>query len=296
MKPGTLFAILIAILTAVSVSSKAQSIGEYSFHVEVSGTKSTTGKDIILIPGLSSSGDVWDATVEKYQKGHTLHVVTLPGFAGVEPIEFGDSFVDKMGDEIARYIKDNKIDKPVIMGHSLGGFLTLYIASKYPELPSKIISVDGLPFLGGIQNPNITAEQAKTMADAQRAAMKNQPQEAREPMMRAILASMITDPAQQEIAYQWGLNSDDETVGQAMYDLNTIDLRGELANIKTPALVLGAWVAYKQYGVTRDMTMMNFRAQYQHLDGVQIELTDTGRHFIMWDDPEFFFAQLDSFL
>jgi pimeloyl-ACP methyl ester carboxylesterase len=33
---------------------------------------------------------------------------------------------------IASYIKENKIDKPIIIGHSMGGGLAL--ASDYPEL------------------------------------------------------------------------------------------------------------------------------------------------------------------
>jgi hypothetical protein len=36
--------------------------------------------------------------------------------------------------------------------------------------------------------------------------------------------------------------------------------------------------------------------QFRKLEGVRIEVVDTSRHFIMWDDPQWMFARFDSFL
>jgi N-formylmaleamate deformylase len=36
--------------------------------------------------------------------------------------------------------------------------------------------------------------------------------------------------------------------------------------------------------------------QYSALAGVEIHVSDTARHFIMWDDPQWMFGHLDSFL
>src|SRR6185295_1545738 len=54
-----------------------------AFRVEVVGR----GNPMILIPGLSSSGDTWEATVARYKDRFTCHVLTLAGFAGVPAIE-----------------------------------------------------------------------------------------------------------------------------------------------------------------------------------------------------------------
>ena len=40
------------------------------------------GPDVILIPGLASSGHVWDATVAHISAHHRVHVVQVAGFAG----------------------------------------------------------------------------------------------------------------------------------------------------------------------------------------------------------------------
>ena len=65
--------------------------------------------------------------------------------------------------------------------------------------------------------------------------------------------------------------------------------------IKIPVLVLGAWKSYEQY-TDHKRTETNLRSQYAKLRGVKIAINDTSRHFIMWDDPQWMFTQIDSFL
>jgi pimeloyl-ACP methyl ester carboxylesterase len=37
---------------------------------------------LVLIPGITDSGSVWDTTVARYAGAHTIYVLTLPGFGG----------------------------------------------------------------------------------------------------------------------------------------------------------------------------------------------------------------------
>lgn len=282
------FLIFIGLVTAIAISLNAQ---EYSFKVEVFGK----GKPILLIPGLSSSGDIWDETVDHLNANYECHVVTLPGFAGQPAIET-DQFLVDMGNELIDYLKSNKLKKPAIIGHSLGGFLTLYIGSNEPALPSKLIVVDGLPFLGSLQNPAATPKDSKPMANMMRNNILNQTAEQYDAMQPMMLKSMINADEDIETSMKWGRASDKATVAQAMYELYQIDLRDDLANIKAPTLVLGAWVGYKPYGATRASTEFLYKGQFEKLEGVRIEFTDIGKHFIMWDDPEFFNAQVTNFL
>jgi N-formylmaleamate deformylase len=110
------------------------------------------------------------------------------------------------------------------------------------------------------------------------------------------LTSMINDAAQIEIATDWAIDSDQETVGESMYEMYTTDIREELGKIKVPTLVLGAWLAYKDFGSTRESTLKLYTDQYANLKGVKVDMTDIGNHFIMWDDPEFFQSWLKKFL
>ena len=76
----------------------------------------------------------------------------------------------------------------------------------------------------------------------------------------------------------------------------TTDLRGPIAQIKTPTMVLGAWAAYKPYGSTKESTKAIYVAQYQQLPNVDIRMSDTAYHFISWDDPQWLQTQVRDFL
>ena len=66
--------------------------------VEVVGA----GPDVILIPGLASSREVWRATADRLKATHRVHLVQLAGFAG-EPWTHGDgAFVQPEVEELAR--------------------------------------------------------------------------------------------------------------------------------------------------------------------------------------------------
>ncbi|MGC4074309.1 MAG: hypothetical protein QM760_17705 [Nibricoccus sp.] len=80
-----------------------------------------------------------------------------------------------------------------------------------------------------------------------------------------------------------------------MAELFGSDLRTDLARISSPSLVFGSWVGYKPY-TDRARTESIYREQYSQLRNVNIAISDTARHFIMFDDPQWLFAQMDAFL
>ncbi len=259
------------------------------------------GQPVILIPGLTCSAGVWHETLQELGAGYEYHVFTLPGFADNPPLaNVEDGFFKQTKQLLFDYIDENNIEKPIIIGHSLGGFMALNMAIERPDLPSKLVIVDALPFLTAIQMPYITsAEQAEPMAANMKQMMisnANQSEEERLAFQKQMLASMIINEDKIDLAAHWGVESDVKTVAQSMYEMYTTDIRSELDKVKAPTLVLGAWIAYKSFGVTRESTLANFESQYAKLDGVQIDLTDKGNHFIMWDDPEFFNSWLKKFL
>ena len=256
-----------------------------SFSVAVQGT----GTPVILIPGLASSPATWDSTVANYKTQYQFHLVHIAGFAGKAPVE--PLSLENVRKELATYIRDNKLDHPVIIGHSLGGFLALWLASVEPELTGKLVIVDSLPFLPAAMDPAITVEGAKMFAAPMRDGMLKEGSGSSNDWLK----TMATKPEDIALLSTWSAKSDRAAVANAMYELYTTDLRSELAKIKVPVKVLGTWIAYQQYA-SRASVEKNFQTQFAKLSGVEIMLFDTARHFIMFDDPTGFFAQLDSFL
>lgn len=264
--------------------------------VEVSGK----GQPMIMIPGLTCDGAVWDSTLEALGDEYEYHVLTLPGFAGQAPLENVEAgFFTQIRQMIFDYIEEQELDQPIIVGHSLGGFLALQMAIEKPDFAEKMVIVDALPFMTAVQMPDITAQEAKGFAQTMKTQMKAASEQSFEQKLayqKSMLPSMINDEENIEIAAKWGAQSDMTTVAQAMYEMNTTDIREDLDQIEIPILVLGAWITYKDFGSTRQSVLNTYTDQYKEAKEVIIDMTDKGKHFIMWDDPEFFQAWLKKFL
>jgi len=256
-----------------------------SFHVEIAGH----GKPMILIPGFACSGKTWDSTVAHYKDQFECHVLTLAGFAGEPRIEA--PFLETVRKDLAAYIRQNKMNKPAIVGHSLGGVLALWLAEQEPDLVGPLVIVDSLPFQAAIMNPGATAENLNAQAEQMRKMYSGPPTEQTEMAVK----TSVTSPADFETIMGWCRKSDPVAMGDAIYEAMTTDLRGDLDKIASPTLVLGTWIGYKQYA-TREEVEKNFRTQYAKLKHYDFVLSDKARHFVMLDDPDGFFQALDRFL
>ncbi|GAB3852986.1 alpha/beta hydrolase [Hymenobacter terrigena] len=261
-----------------------------TFTVRVVGK----GKPMLLIPGLNCTGAVWDETVAHYQSQYQCHVISLAGFGGTAPAAVTDPLLPAVRDQLLAYIKTQKLNKPTVVGHSLGGFMALALSAAQPNAIGPLVIVDSLPYMAAIQNPAATVETVRPMADKMRQQMKQGHMPAA--AQRQMMAGMVTDTARQTQIARWGMASDPATTAQAMYDMYTIDLRNDISRIQQPVLVLGAWAAYAQYGSTKESTRAIFAQQYAKLPQTRIEMSEAGRHFLMYDDTAWFLAQADAFL
>ena len=261
-----------------------------NFTVRVVGK----GRPMLLIPGLTCPGAVWDETVAHYQKQYQCHIISLAGFGGNAAPASTEHLLQDVRDQLLTYIKTQKLSKPTVIGHSLGGFMALWMSSTAPEAVGPLVILDSLPFIGAIQNPAATVEQVRPMAENMRQQVR---QGGMSPtQQRQMVAGLVTDTARISQVARWGQASDAATVGQAMYDMYTTDLRPEVASIQQPVLVLGAWAAYQAYGSTKESTKAIFEQQYAKLPHYRIQMSEAGRHFLMYDDTQWFFQQADAFL
>ena len=286
--------IILLLLLSWSSMVQAQSAGAggYSFSVQKSGH----GPAIIFIPGLYCSADVWKETVAHYQDRYTCYSLTLPGFAG-QPAIHADTLLTTIAREIGRFIVANKLRRPIIVGHSLGGWLALDVAILNPGLPGGVVCVSSSPFLPGLQMGNdVTLDSARKVGAMIRGYMVGQTPEQTRAAEKYMLPTMIRDSGRVSEVMDMAVRSDAPTQGQVMYELFSIDLRPEMNKVQCPVLVLGDWVAYKTYGATRENTLEKYQQQFAKAGQVRIAMNDTARHFIMYDEPGWFFGQVDGFL
>ena len=278
-------AVVVAIVVAVSSSAHAAA----PFEVKVTGT----GPDVLMIPGLASSGAVWDDTVGQLCATHRCHVFTLAGFAGV-PAQPGP-LLDNVDAALAAYIERQHLKAPTVIGHSLGGFVALKLALDHPADVGKLVIVDALPALGAVRMDSLTPQQLHDFAPQMRAQLMAQdPADYAAGQARQI-ASMATAPADVARVQAWGRESERVAVIAAMTDMLGEDLRPRLAGIKASTLVMGSWISYKDVS-TLEQTRAIYERQYQALAGVRIAMSPAGRHFIMLDDPKWFESTLEAFV
>src|SRR5262249_53474168 len=204
---------LIRAAVACTATAALAAQGPTAFRVEVTGR----GRPVILIPALVSSGDTWKTTVARFRDRFTCHVLTLSGYAGTPPV--GGPLLATARDEIATYIRAQHLDKPVVVGHSLGGTLALDLAVHEPRLVGPLVIVDALPFMAGANGQVKTVTDAKPMVDQIRSIIGGQTQEQYAQYYRSPMAParyMVTSPADLEMITGWGIASDKRTVADSM--------------------------------------------------------------------------------
>lgn len=254
-----------------------------------------SGPDVILIPGLSSSPAVWENTIAALP-GYRYHLVHVSGFAGRAPgANAAGPVVDQVGEEIARYVREAGLDRPAIVGHSLGGTWAMMVASRHPELVSRAMVVDMFPAMGAMfAGPSATAETLRPVAERIRSAIADGTGETRRQMTEQTIATMVRTSSLRAAAVEHSMASDAAVSGQAMHDLILADLRPALRDIRVPLTVL--WVRPPNAPVTEEQMAGFYAASYANAPQARIVHIPNAYHFIMWDEPQAFQRELRTFL
>jgi pimeloyl-ACP methyl ester carboxylesterase len=276
---------------AGSASVHAEAPKAAPFAVKVVGK----GKPMILIPGLACSGEVWDSTVDHFKDRYECHVLTLAGFAGQPPMN--GPFLEAVSKGIVDYIRAKKLDKPVIVGHSLGGFLVYLLGETEPDLVGPLIAVDGLPCLGAMFNPNATPDTLKRQGAMMQARFEKASREDYVKNLDSFINGWLKGNSALEKVSKWGSDSDQPTVARAMGELVARDLRPDVGRIKSRVLHLAAYdKGMAASGATREMLAKRVESQLEKVPNHKLVVAEDSRHFIMYDAPDWLLKQMDEFL
>lgn len=256
------------------VAAAAKPVGMSRITVEVVGK----GPDVVLIPGLSTPRAVWGPTAEALKGQYRLHLVQIRGFGDAPGANASGPVLEPAVEEIAAYIRSARLARPAIVGHSIGGTMTLALAERHPDLVGRAVVVDGLPYVATLFNPAATVEAVKPMI----------------PQLRKMLARPAGKPAEappnmsgteagKAKVAEW-INASDAAVSeQAMVDGLTMDLRPGLGAIKAPVRLIHA---------QSPMADSVFLPSYKGVSDFRATPIEGAQHFIMLDQPETFVAAL----
>lgn len=300
-RPRAWFAVVIGVFVACFVANDqaraapAAAVQSTPFvsdrlSVEVAGQ----GPDVILIPGFGSSREVWRAEAERLKATHRVHLVQLAGFAG-EPWTHGEGpFIQPVIDDLARYVREQGLDRPAVAGHSMGGLSALMLAQQQPSLVSKVMTVDSLPFFSALFGPQATVETARPFAEQAAAGILNTPDDAFRNGQTASAAGLARDPVIRGKMVEWTLAGDRRAMAAAIREVMTTDLRPGLAGMTVP--VWAPYASDADGGAPAAMSDAMWTREYATLPGVRLIRVDGSRHFIMQDQPARFAELMDQFL
>ncbi|HYD36258.1 MAG TPA: alpha/beta hydrolase [Allosphingosinicella sp.] len=243
------------------------------FSVAVRGS----GPDVILIPGLTGSSDVWRGTVAAVP-GYRYHLVQVAGFGGTPPRgNAKGNVVAPLAEEIARYIAARGLKRPAVVGHSMGGTVAMMVAARHPARVGKVMVVDMLPQPAGIVGGDAVGVRA--LADGLRELSAT-------PDGKRLVESAI------RLFGNPDSGADPDVTARATHELALTDLTPELPRIAAPLTVLYASLDPSR----RAADTARYRAAYRGKRGARLIRIDDSGHMIMYDQPARFRSELRAFL
>ncbi len=267
------------------------------FHVRVDGPEHPVG-DVILIPGLSSSPEVWDGLTDQLKGRYRVHRVHIQGFAGAPAEDNATGNVSApVAEDLARYIAEQGLTRPAVIGHSMGGTIGMMLAARHPDSVGRLMVVDMVPFMGAMfAAPGTipTVESVTPMADGIYQGMSTSPREQYQQQADDQVVAMINTESLRAGPLEDSRTSDQKVSASAFRELIVTDLRPELGRITAPTTVL--YVRFNDPRMTNDMVDGIYRASFAGLPGATLTRIDDSAHFIMLDRPARFASEVNAFL
>lgn len=288
----------VLLLTAVGASAMAQAAASTVGTLTVA-RHGDQGSAVILIPGLQGGPWVWQQTIDHLSQHHVVYAVTLAGFDGTPAPTDGGNLFDRADASLLQLIRQEKIDKPVLVGHSLGGTLALRLASEHPELVAGVVAVDGLPIFPGMERADAGQREAMATRMQQQMAAAT-PEQFKEQSLVYMQKIGLVD---QQLAAKYApmnARSDIKASAQYMAEDLAFDGRPGLKHANVPILEISPYYAPDFSTPPMVMGEAQKTAYYQSLlanaPDAQVVSIAPSRHYAMLDQPAKFQQVLDGFL
>jgi pimeloyl-ACP methyl ester carboxylesterase len=253
-------------------------------------------QSLVLIPGLGCGPWVWHGTINKFAPTYTVYVLTLPGFNGHQATRETPLLATFQRD-FWELLTTRKIEKPLVVGHSLGGMLAIALAAEHPERLSAIVAADGLPVFPTLARLSEKARQAiaDDIAKQMIASTEAETLAGHKAFMSATGTNRqeLVEPAAALVA-----RSDPKAVAAWMHELMVGDLRPQLARVTMPMLEIMPYqppAAGGAPGFTQEQTLAFYKTLIAGAPKATVVAIAPSRHFMMLDQPEAFYEAIEKF-
>ncbi|MBV9056219.1 MAG: alpha/beta hydrolase [Candidatus Eremiobacteraeota bacterium] len=248
---------------------------------------------IVFIPALFCGSWQWNAQINALSKSYDVFVVTLPGFDG-RPMISGDDLMNRAARSITALIVAHHLSRPIVVGHSLGGTLAVFLAERYPSDVSNVVTVEG-----GMPEGATRAEREQAVA-RETAPFRGIPASRLGAVLREQqLQYTITGKADVVTIERYASRSQPQAIVDWMRAAFLLDLTPGLSKIRAPFTVIvpfepriDPYVGF----ATADAKRAAYVRWAAHARNPKVILIQPARHFVMFDEPEEFERALDAAL
>jgi pimeloyl-ACP methyl ester carboxylesterase len=253
------------------------------------------GPDVIFIPGLGSTGAAWRSTADRLDDRHRVHLITIRGFGQTDiGANASGGLAGPAAAEIERYIREQRLERPALIGHSLGGQIALRVAADMGDRVGRVMVVDSAPFFPSLVDARVTAQQVEPLARLGYQALMLFGDQALKGQVSALGGDLglAGDMVFDGLGLQGG---DRRVLAQGLYEALTVDLRRRLREVTAPVTVVYGWTP--DTNSPRNRLEGLYRYGFTDLPRparfVRIEGAD---HQVMIDQPARFQAVVRGFL
>jgi len=107
--------------------------------------KGQTGRPVVLVHGFGSSTYTWTRVLDALAPGHRVYALDLKGFGLTDKPKDGQYHMDAYTRHLLGFLDVMKLDRPVLVGHSLGGAVVTRLALLHPDRVGALVLEDPIP-------------------------------------------------------------------------------------------------------------------------------------------------------
>ncbi|MDD2962523.1 MAG: alpha/beta hydrolase [Bacteroidales bacterium] len=97
-----------------------------------------TGPVVLLIGGLASDSQSWLTVMNQLSKSYRVVAFDNRCCGRTQP-ELPDISIEQMADDAAALLRHLQVEEAIVVGHSMGGFIAMTLALRYPSLVKKLV-------------------------------------------------------------------------------------------------------------------------------------------------------------
>jgi 3-oxoadipate enol-lactonase len=245
------------------------------------------GTPLVLIHGFPFDGSIWQGQVDELSKDAHVIAPDTPGF-GQSPELPGDSkeaTMDAYADVLAETLKANRQERVVLLGHSMGGYMSFAFARRHPEMLLGLVLV--------ATKAGADTEAGREGRYKQAAAVEERGAQAVVEAMLPKLFAPATYEKKADLVEQIRatmLNQNRPGIIAALYAMaSRPDSTPGLGKIKVPTLIING---------TEDAIIPAAEADTLHsnIKGSKHIAIEGAGHMLMLEEPEAFNGALQAFL